>query len=175
MAAGDLFAKYGASTASIPVAGLASLPSSAALVAGWTSGIISNTTDLDPDKAIAAQITLGAGTLSAGEIRLWLYTRLLDGTWPDLFSAGTEGTEGAATVHSTQVRDMGMYFIGGGSIESGTPTNRVYTIPQSAILNRVGFMPHECALFFAHSTGQNLAASGHGIYLKGLSGAVAQS
>lgn len=166
MPAGDL--SYRAS-ANQTVTGLNSLATSATLVAGWTSGIISNATNLDLDNIISGVITLGAGTITAStRIVMYLYARRADATWPDLFSAGTEGTEGAATVHSTQVRDGCMRYIWGVDVETGTPTNRAYDIPYINLIERLGHQPKEYALWVSHSTGVALAATGQQITVAGV-------
>jgi hypothetical protein len=172
MAAGDVRQQYRAS-ANQTVTALASLAASSSLMAGWTSSAISNATDKDLDHIISGQITVGAGP-TAGEIRLYAYARMDDATWPDLFSSGTEGSQGAATLNdSTGVRDAGMRLLW--AVTTDADASRVYPITPTSLLERLGYMPEEYALFVTHSTVQALAASGQQITIKGVSAAVAQS
>jgi hypothetical protein len=170
MAAGDVRQQFGASS-NQTVTALASLASSATLMAGWTSGAISNSGG-DLSHIVTGQITVGASP-TAGTISLYLYARRDDSNWPDLFSAGTEASEGAATIHdSTGVRDAGMHLLW--SVTTDTDASRIYTIAPTDIEARLGFMPAEYALFLTHSTVQALAASGHQITIKARNAAVAQ-
>jgi hypothetical protein len=53
--------------------------------------------------------------------------------------------------------------------------SRVYTMPQTSVLSRIGFCPRKCALYVAHSMVAALETSGNAIYVKGASANVAQS
>ena len=111
MAAGDIRQQLRASSALTVTALNGALASSTTFVAGWTSGTIDNSTNLDLDLWISGNFTAESTGLTAGQIRVYLYTEDEDNSWPDLFSAGTEGTEGTATVHDTEVLDSGMYLL----------------------------------------------------------------
>lgn len=152
--------------AALTVTNLHSLPSSSTWTSGWTSGTIDNTSDLDLDKLIAIQLELASSGLAAGEIRAYVYTMLDDSNWPDLFSSGTEGTEGAATLHDVYVRDYMLTPLY--SWFTDTTNSQKYSCPWTSIaelFNHV--MPPKCALYIAHSTGQNLAASNNVVNVKG--------
>lgn len=163
---------YRAST-NLTVTNLVSLATSSTWVAGWTSGTIDNTSDLDLDKCVTGKILLG-NSATAGAIRVYAYAMLDDSTWPDLFSAGTEGTEGTATVHTTTIRDSGMVLITAITTRADPGTDDTYPISLSSIRGAFGgVMPPKCALFITHSTGVNLAASGQQITIKGFAESVA--
>lgn len=157
----------------LTVTNLASIATSATWVAGWVSGTIDNTTNLDLDIAVSGKITLG-NTATAGEIRLYAFAMLDDTNWPDLLSAGTEGTEGTATVTTTTIRDATMVLVAAFATRADPGTDDNYSIPQTSLRGAFGgFLPPKCALYLSHSTGVNLAASGHQITIKGFSESVA--
>jgi hypothetical protein len=164
MATGDVVGRYPAS-ANLTVTNLAGIASSATWVAGWTSGTIDFTSVLDLQAQIAAKFTVESSGLSAGQIRVYLYTMLDDSNWPDIFSAGTEGTEGTATLHDTEIRDSALYFLW--ATETDTTASRVYSMPFVDILARLGFLPAKCALFVTQSTGTTLETSGQQVTVKG--------
>lgn len=170
MAAGDIKLAYRASS-DLTITNLVSLASSATWVAGWTSGTIDNTTNLDLGMVVSAKITAGAAP-TAGELRVSLYTMLDDSNWSDILSSGTEGTEGAATIVDTEIRDCALYPLW--STITDASASRVYVMPQVDIERAIGFMPHKCAIFIAHSMVQALAASGQQVTVKGRYTTVAQ-
>lgn len=172
MAAGDVRQQLRASSA-LTVTNLQGLASDLQWDSGWTSGTIDNSSYLDLDLWISGKFTAESSGLTAGQIRVYLYTEQDDSTWPDLFSAGTEGTEGTATVHDTEVLDSGMYLLW--STVTDTSASRVYTMPQTSVLARIGFTPRKCAIYVAHSMVAALETTGNAIYVKGASVAVAQS
>lgn len=138
---------------------LDALATSSTLVAGWTSGSIDNTTNEYTDYLISGSITLESAGLAAGEIRLYAYAAHLDTpTWPDLFSSGTEGTEGTATVHDSEIRDSGMVLLWSTATDTGA--SDVYTIPPTSIAEAFGHVPRLFALWIVHSTGANLESTG---------------
>lgn len=163
MAAGDL--SYRAS-ANLTVTALnGGIASSTTWVAGWTSGTIDNTSDLDFDKLVSAKFVVESSGLTAGEIRVYVYAMLDDSTWPDIFSAGTEGTEGTATLHDTEIRDVLKLLW---SAATDTTASRVYPMdPTSIAALYGGQLPAKCALFVTHSTVAALETSGNQVTVKG--------
>ena len=172
MAAGDIRQQLRASSA-LTVTNLQGIASSTTFLSGWTSGTIDNSTNLDLDLWISAAFLVESSGLTAGQIRVYLYTEDEDNSWPDLFSAGTEGTEGTCTIHDTEVLDSGLYLIW--STVTDTSASRVYTMPQTSVLARIGFTPRKCALYVTQSTVAALETSGNAVYVKGASANVAQS
>lgn len=162
----DIKSAYRAA-ANLVVTNLASIATSATWVAGWVSALIDNTTDLDLDKLISAKFALGNSAV-AGEIRVYAFAMLDDTNWPDLLSAGTEGSEGTATVHTTTIRDAAMVLLWAASTRADPGTDDVYNMPPVSVAGAFGgLLPPKFALFVTHSTGVNFAASGHQITVKG--------
>lgn len=161
---------YRASVA-LSVTALQSQPANATWTTGWTGPTVDNSTNLDLDHLVAGQFTVAAASLTAGEIRVYLVPQANDTTWPDIYSTGTEGTESASAVlHDTTTLTVLPCLW---SCVTDTDNSRVYTMPQTSVLTKLGFMPRKYVLFVAHSTGQNLAASGNAIYVTGVSATVA--
>lgn len=156
-------------SANLTVTNLAGIASSATWVAGWTSGTIDNTADLDLDKLVSAKLTVESAGLAAGEIRVYVYDMLDDSNWPDLFSAGTEGTEGTATVHDVNVLAASMKLIW--STQTDTTASQVYPMPKTSIASFYGgVLPPKFALFVAQSTGTTLETSGQQVTVVGAHG-----
>ena len=153
-------------SSNLTVTNLNGLASSTSYASGWTSGTIDNTSNLDVDFLVSGKFTVESSGLTAGEIRLYLYTMLDDTTWPDLFSAGTEGTEGTCTLHDTELL-VAMYLLF--AISTDTSASRVYPMPQTSVLTRIGFPPRKSALYVAHSTVAALETSGQQVTIAGLS------
>jgi hypothetical protein len=105
--------------------------------------------------------------LAAGEIRVYAYAMLDDSTWPDLFSSGTEGTEGTATVHDTEQRDSGLIPLW--NTYTDTDASGVYCMPpQSLAAASGGWLPPKVALFVTQSTGTTLETSGQQVTVVGV-------
>lgn len=158
----DFKLAYPSSTA-LTVTNLHSIASSSTFVSGWTSGTIDNSSNLYLDYFVTASIVVASGGLSNGQIRMYAYAQLNDSTWPDIFSAGTEGTEGTATLHDVNIRDGVLKSIG--AILTDTTNSQVYPLGFGGIAAAFdGFMPRKFAIYIAHSTGANLAASSNGVW-----------
>lgn len=171
MASGDVLLVNRASVA-IDVTNLQSHPSSAAWTTVWSGPTIDNSTTLDLDHLIAAQFVVAAAGIAAGEIRVSILTMLNDTTWPDVFSTGVEGTQSAsAVIPDTEIRDCAFTQLW--SAVTDATASRVYPMPQRSLVTALGFMPRKYALFVAHSTGANLAASGNGLWVQGQSSNIA--
>jgi hypothetical protein len=151
--AGDIKIKRGASSA-LTVTNLHSLASSSTWEAGWTSGTIDCGENID--------------IMLAGTINVWVYAALNDTpTWPDIFSAGTEGTEGTATVTDTEERDAHMRLVA--SITVDNTASAVYTFPPTSLAMLFGgTLPTDVAVFVSQNasttTTAGLASSGSAIY-----------
>lgn len=153
---------YGTSTG-FTVTNLHSLASSSTRVAGWTSAAVDNTSTLAVDYLINGKFTLSSSAPTDGTtVSVYAYgwhASMSAGT-PDLFSSGTEGTQGTATVHDEEERDNGMRLLWVGRVD--TSTSAVHTMPPTSLaLAFGGVVPEYWALWVVQNTGQALAASGN--------------
>lgn len=160
--AGDIKLKYG--TALTPtVTNLQSLASNSTFTSGWTSAWIDNTSTLALDYGISAALFAGTSpSTNPGEIRVYAYAEFPDGSDPDLFSSGTEGTEGTCTLHDTENLDSGLILLW--STSTDTTSDASYPMPQRSIAAAFGFVPRKFALYIAHNTGVNLKSSGQVVH-----------
>ena len=112
---------------------------------------------------ISGMIALGTSpTGNPGTIQLWAYSCLNDTpTWPDLFSAGTEGTEGTATVHDSEMMS-GLRLLWSSSTD--TTSNDVHAIPYCSIKEAFGEVPPYFSLFVTHNSGVNLKSDTNALY-----------
>ncbi len=148
--AGDLKIKYGGSPLTLTVTNLQSLASSSTFLGGWTSAWIDNTSVLALDYLITANIAAGSSP-TAGSVRCYAYAQHSDGTTaPDIFSAGTEGSEGTATVTDSEQLDASLVLLWSSSID--TTTNDNYTMPPRSIAQAFGCVPRKFAIYIAHDT-----------------------
>lgn len=166
--AGTIKPQYAASVA-MTVSSLHSLAASSTWEAGWTSASVDNTTDEYSDFLVSGTFSTHASNRQAGVINVWAYASLNDTpNWPDIFSSGTEGSQGAATVTDTEERDAAMVLIA--SIVVDNTASAVYTFPPTSLRRAFGLdhPPTHWALFVsqnaATSTNAGLASSGSAIY-----------
>lgn len=169
MAAGDVKLVLAASS-NLTVTNLHSIASSSTWIAGWESGAIDNTSNLYLDYRITAKITVAAASLAAGEIRMYLVGMLDDSTWPDVF----DGTESTETITDTEMRDA-ICKLAAVTATDTTNSDVYYLDCPSAAAVFGGNLPSKFVIFITHSTGQNLAASGNQVTVKGSYLNVAQS
>lgn len=169
MAAGDVKLVLAASS-NLTVTNLHSIASSSTWIAGWESGAIDNTSNLYLDYRITAKITVAAASLAAGEIRMYLVGMLDDSTWPDVF----DGTESTETITDTEMRDA-ICKLAAVTATDTTNSDVYYLDCPSAAAVFGGNLPAKFVIFITHSTGQNLAASGNQVTVKGSYLNVAQS
>jgi hypothetical protein len=171
MAAGDIKYVYRASS-TLTVTALHSLAASTTRLGGWTSGTIDNTIDKDLDKQIIASFVSHASNRQAtGSLELWAYAMLDDSVWPDIFSAGTEGTEGTATVHDAYRKTCGLRLLW--SVAPDATASAVYVTPPLSVASAFdGILPPKFALFvtgnLTTTTTAQLASSGSIINVRGI-------
>lgn len=165
--AGDIKLKYGTDlTAFGALTALHSLASSTTNVAGWTTDGQDNATNLFVDVLISAKFTTSASATTAGKsIKVYAYAAYdASPAWPDLFSSGTEGSVGAATVHDEEQRDAGMRLLWVGVVDAGG-SNEVFTMPPTSLAQAFGgIVPSDWAIWVVQDTGQALHTSGNAIY-----------
>jgi hypothetical protein len=154
-----------AASSNLTVTNLHSSATSAGHLAGWESDVIDNTTNLYTDYRITAKITVAASGLAAGEIRMHLVGMLDDSNWLD----GTvfDGTESEPeTVTSAEIRDA-ICRLAAITVTT-TTANRVYSLSCPSAASVFGNnLPAKFVIFITHNTGQDLAASGNQVTIKG--------
>ncbi len=165
--AGDNLLGYIASS-NLTVTNLHSLAASSTYSAGWTSGTQDNSSNNYTDCHASAQFTKHASNTQAGEIRVYVYAMLDDTNWPDLFSAGTEGTEGTCTVHDAE-QLSGLKLIWSTEVDSSA--SDVHHMPKTGIAQFFGGkLPEKFAFYVtgnaATSTNAQFAASGNQFTVK---------
>ncbi len=169
--AGDIKLKYGTALSSFgALTALHSLASSSTNVAGWTTDGQDNTSNLYMDVLISAKFTTSSSATTAGKsIKVYAYATPDNSAGfsagvPDLFSSGTEGTVGTATVHDEEQRDAGMRLLWAGIVDAGG-SNEVYAMPPTSLAQAFGgIVPAYWALWVVQDTGQALHTSGNAIY-----------
>lgn len=165
--AGDIKLKYG-TDAAFTMTGIEDVDSSSTWVAGWSSASVDNASTLALDYLVSGQFTTEASNRQAGYIYVYAYAAFVDTpTWPDLFSAGTEGTVGAATVHDSEQRDSGMRLVAAITVDN--TASAVYTFPPTSIASLFGgVVPTQWALWVtsnaATTTTDWCVASGTTLY-----------
>lgn len=164
---GNITTEYAASS-NLTVTNLHSVASSSTWIAGWESGAVDNTSNKYADYLVSAKITVAAASLAAGEIRVYAVGMLDDSTWPDVF----DGTESVETITDTEMRDA-ICKLGAVSATDTTNSDVYYLGPFSVASLFGGVCPAKFVIFITHSTGQNLAASGNQVTIKGVYYAVA--
>ena len=162
--------EYRASS-NLTVTNLHSLASSQGLLAGWTSGTIDNTTNKDLDILISAKFTKAASNLQAGQIQVFAYAMLDDSNWPDVFSSGTEGTEGAATIHDDEQKLECFRVLW--STVTDTGASELHNMPPVSVASAFGgTLPPKFAIFVTGNatttTTAQFAASGNQVTVKGV-------
>ena len=164
MASGDVKLAYRASS-NLTVTNLHSIATSATWVAGWESGVVDNTTNLDEDILLSGIIALG-NAATAGQIRVYIVP-VTDDT--PTYPAPFDGTESVETIGDATLRDSAAKLLIAVTTRADPGTDDVYYLaPTSIAAIFGGVVPPKFVVFVTHSTGVNLAASGNQITLKGV-------
>lgn len=140
---------YGASVAVFGSTDLDGLASSSTLVAGWESGVITNTAN---DVLLAGRFKANNTAPTAGQICVYVGAALNDTpTYPDVF----DGTSSAETVTSADIRNSILRLAA--AITTDTTSNRVYEFaPVNVAPLFGGVMPQKWWVFVTHSMVQAL-------------------
>lgn len=153
----DLTLKRGASAAF--TISLASLATSATLVAGQESNAIVTPSTQILDYLVGGKIRVGTTPTINTVIQIWVYSSIDDTpTYPDVF----DGTDSAETItgSSVGVRD-GAIKLGAIALVDSTTSDRDYWFaPFSIAMLHGGALPKAWGLFVTHNTGVNLNATG---------------
>lgn len=163
-AAGDIKPVYSASS-NLTVTNLNGVGSSATWTSGWTSALIDHSSTTVDDDQLVAKVTAESTGLSAGQINLYLLIMLDDTNWPDVYSTGTEGSEGAATIHDSNT--LNGTFILAATILTDTTASQVYTLVVPSVKAACGGrMPHKYVVYIAQSTGTTIETTGNQVTYK---------
>lgn len=145
---------YG-STAALTVTNLASLPSDTNLLAGWSSAVIANGTNLSITEKITGLIKAGTSPTISTNIFIYLWAALDDTpTYPDTIT----GVEAAKTLTSANVRDSGAFKLAQ-VITIDNTSNRIYPFVVDVAQFFGGHMPKNYGVFIVHNTAANLNAT----------------
>jgi hypothetical protein len=145
---------YG-SSAALTVTNLASLASDTNLLAGWSSAVIANGTNLSVSEKITGLIKTGTSPTVSTFIFIYLWAALDDTpTYPDTIT----GSEALKTLTSANVRDAGAFKLA--DIITVTATSNV-VYPFSVDVSQMfgGHMPKNYGVFIVHNTGVALNAT----------------
>ena len=135
---------------------LASLATSATLVAGQESTAIDNTSNKYLDYSVGGKITTGTTPTDVKTIQIWAYGSVNDTpTYPDVL----DGTDSAETITSTSIRDAGLNFLAD-SATNNTSDRPYWFKPTSLAAAFGGIVPKFHGLFVTHDTGVNFNATG---------------
>lgn len=153
-----------ANATNLIVTNLHSLASSSNFQGGWTSGALTNRTLRALDRLYALQLFLGTSPTAGREVRAYVYSAMghVDGTptWPDLFSSGTEGVEGAVTLHDPSLLDSPALRLLA-SWPTVATTNLSIASSLISIWSRLGFVPSDYAIYITHNSVAALKSSGN--------------
>ncbi len=146
---------YSASSA-LTSTNLQSLASDSNLLAGWSSAVQDNTSNLYDDVMISMLIKMGTSPTVGKQIQVWAWSILDDTpTYPDTI----DGTEATKTITSANILGAGA-FKQAGVITNDSTTGRIYPLTFT-LVQLFGFMPKKWGLFVVQNTGAALASSGN--------------
>lgn len=151
-----------AASSNLDVTSLASIVSSSTWLGGWASEAVDNTSNLYLDYSISGKIAVG-NSATAGQIRIYAVPMIDDSTWPDVFG----GTQAAETWTDTEYRDACSYLLHAFDTDADGGTDDVYPFHCRVAARCSGNVPAKFQIWITHSTGVNLAASGHQVTIKG--------
>lgn len=145
---------YG-SSAALAVTTLASLASDSLLLAGWSSAVIANGTNLSVTEKISGLLKTGTSPTVSTNINVYLWAALDDTpTYPDTIT----GLEAAKTITSANVLNSGAFKLAY-SITVDATSNRIYPFEVDVSSIFGGHMPKNYGVFIVHNTGAALNAT----------------
>jgi hypothetical protein len=138
---------YGAS-AVLTVTHLDSLASDTNLLAGWSSAVISNASNLSVTEKITGILTTGTSPTGNTNIFVYLWEALNDTpTYPDAIT----GSEAQITLTSTNVLNAGAFKLVDSILVDST-SNRAYPFSVDVAQYFGGHMPKNYGVFIVHNT-----------------------
>lgn len=156
-ATGDILSTYAAAS-TLTQTGLDGITSSPTWIAGWGSATIDNSSVKYTDYAVNAVLQAESAGLTAGQARLYLVPELNDSAYPDCLSSGTEGAEGAVTMHDVATRDAVAFLLAW--TDTDTTASQFYYLMCPSIRQVLGYVPRKFFLFITHSMVAALETTG---------------
>lgn len=145
---------YG-SAAALTVTGLASLASDTSLLAGWSSAVIANGSNLSVSEKITGLLKAGTTPTVSTNIFVYLWAALDDTpTYPDTIT----GSEGTKTLTSANVRDGGAFKLAN-VITVDATSNRIYPFSVDVASFFGGHMPKNYGVWIVHNTAVTMNAT----------------
>lgn len=145
---------YG-SSAALTVTNLASLASDSSLLAGWTSAVIANGTNLSVTEKITGLLKTGTSPTVNTNIFVYIWSALDDTpTYPDTIT----GSEALKTLTSANMRDAGAFKLAQ-VITVDSTSNRIYPFSVDVAQLFGGHMPKNYGVFIVQNTGVALNAT----------------
>jgi hypothetical protein len=135
---------------------LASLATSATLVAGRESTAIDNSSNLYLDALIEGEVMTGTSPTAARSIRVYAYASIADTpNYPDVF----DGTDSDETVTTADIRDACLPLLA--AMATANTSNQAYPFRAASLAQAYdGLMPRNWGVFCTHETGVNLNSTG---------------
>lgn len=151
---------------------LASLASSATLVAGRESTVVDNTSNLFVDAILSGRITTGTTPTVDKAIEVWLFgsTRVVSSTFSYPTATATQLGSGDAAATFGSVAQKNNLRLAWVSSNSATSDVALAIGPVSVAAAFGGVMPLKWGVFVTHSTGVNLnaTAGNHFLHYSGI-------
>lgn len=138
---------------------LASLASDTNLLAGRSSAVVDNTSNLSDDELITGIIKTGTTPTVSTSVLVYVWGVLDDTpTYPDTVT----GSDANTTLTSANVQNAGAFKLGA-SITVDATTGRTYPFSFSLAALFGGNMPRKWGIYVVHNTAAALNASGSGV------------
>lgn len=134
---------------------LASLASDSSLLAGRSSAVVDNTTNLYTDVLLSGFVSTGTSPTTAKQIEFWAWAIVDDvPTYPDAIT----GSDAAVTMTTVDIKAACMKCIG--IVPTDNTSNRKYYMPPTTLVTLFGAMPKKWGVFVVHNTAVALNATG---------------
>ena len=150
---------------------LASLATSATLVAGRESTAVDNTSNLYLDYLLSGKITTGTTPTTLKQIEVWVASPINDTpTWPDVL----DGTDSVETLTSLDIKNSGLRLAA--VMNTDATSDRTYYFSQVSVASLFGGVcPAKFVVFVTHNTAVilNATAGNHEISVQGITNTVA--
>lgn len=154
----DIKTLYPATSSVALTISLASLATSATLVAGQEGTAVDNTTNLDADHLVSGKIRTGTSPTVGKTIEVWAYASFKTVTGTPTYPDVLDGTDSAETLTSANVKAPMMRQVASMMVDA--TSDRDYYFAPVSIKSLFGAMPKFWGIFVTHDTAVNLNATG---------------